>query len=678
MSHKRKKSFGKNTPPNAAPLSNDTLLDLLENMILIRRFEQRAKQLFEEGKLRGTAHPCVGQEAVAVGACAALDPNDYIVSHHRGHGHCVARGASIDRMMAELLGRDDGYCRGLGGSMHIAALDLNILGANGIVGAGMGLGTGAALSAHLRQSDQVVLIFFGDGASNEGIFHESLNLAAVKRLPVIFLCENNQYGLTTSIHDSTAGANISARAAGYDVPGVQIDGNDVEVVYKTVLNATHRARQGQGPTLIEALTYRWEDHSMRASFSAYRAEDEVRQWQNKDPIDRVAKSLLEKGLLSFEALDKIKLKVNDAIEEAVVFAERSAEPSAELFETCVYAPFSSPPEPGESKANGRSLTYTEALREAMSQQMEQDPSVFVIGEDVGKTGGIFGVTRGLRDQFGSNRLLDTPISEGVIAGAGVGAAITGMRPIVEVQIFDFVTLMMDMIANQAAKFRFMLGGQPTVPIVFRGPQGGGLCLAAQHSQSLEAWFTHIPGLVVVAPSTPYDAKGLLAASIQNDNPVVFLEHKRLYLAQPGPVPEDPYLIPLGKADIKKPGKDVTVVATLYMVDVALSAAQRLSQEGIDVEVIDPRTLNPLDLDTILTSVRKTNRLVVAHEACVRGGFGAEVAAQVQEKGFDYLDAPIARVGALDAPIPYNHHLEGLVIPGQEQIIEAVRSVCYRF
>ncbi len=429
--------------------------------------------------------------------------------------------------------------------------------------------------------------------------------------------------------------------------------------------------------MIEALTYRWEDHSMRASFSAYRTEDEVREWQNKDPIDRLAKSLIEKGLLSSEDLDKIKLKVNDAIEEAVAFAEKSAEPSAELFETCVYAPFSSPPEPGESKANGRSLTYTEALREAISQQMEQDPSVFVIGEDVGKTGGIFGVTRGLRDRFDSNRLLDTPISEGVIAGAGVGAAITGMRPIVEVQIFDFVTLMMDMIANQAAKFRFMLGGQPTVPVVFRGPLGGGLRLAAQHSQSLEAWFTHIPGLIVVAPSTPYDAKGLLAASIQNDNPVVFLEHKRLYLAEPGPVPEDPYLIPLGKADIKKTGKDVTVVATLYMVDVALSAAQRLSQEGIDVEVIDPRTLNPLDLDTILTSVRKTNRLVVVHEACVRGGFGAEVAAQVQEKGFDYLDAPIARVGAMDAPIPYNHQLEGLVIPEQEQIIEAVRSVCYR-
>ena len=259
----------------------------------------------------------------------------------------------------------------------------------------------------------------------------------------------------------------------------------------------------------------------------------------------------------------------------------------------------------------------------------------------------------------------------------MGAAITGMRPIVEIQIFDFVTLMMDMIANQAAKFRFMLGGQPTVPIVFRGPQGGGLRLAAQHSQSLEAWFTHIPGLIVVAPSTPYDAKGLLAASIQNDNPVVFLEHKRLYLAEPGPVPEDPYLIPLGKADIKKTGKDVTVVATLYMVEIALSAAQRLSQEGIDVEVIDPRTLNPLHMETILTSVRKTNRLVVVHEACVRGGFGAEVAAQVQEKGFDYLDAPIARVGAMDAPIPYNHQLEGLVIPGQEQIIEAVRSVCYR-
>jgi len=442
MSQKKKRDKGEIAPLVRVPLDTGTLSTFLESMILIRRFEQRAKELFQEGKLKGTAHPCIGQEAVAVGACAALEPSDYIVSHHRGHGHCLARGASIDRMMAELLGRDSGYCRGLGGSMHIAALELNILGANGIVGAGMGLGTGAALSAHLRQSGQIVLIFFGDGASNEGIFHESLNLAAVKRLPVIFLCENNQYGLPTSIHDATAGADVSARAAGYDIPGVRVDGNDVMAVYEAVLTATHRARQGAGPTLIEALTYRWEDHSMRASLSSYRTQDEVRQWQSRDPIERLAKELLKKGGLSSDDMDKIALRVDDAIERAVSFAEGSAEPSIDLLQTCVYAPFSSVSEPGETKTNGR-------------------------------------------------------------------------------------------------------------------------------------------------------------------------------------------------------------------------------------------TLNPLDEETILASVRKTNRLVVAHEACMRGGFGAEVAALVQDKAFDHLDAPIARVAAPDTPIPYNHHLESLIIPGQNHIIEAVRSVCYR-
>jgi 2-oxoisovalerate dehydrogenase E1 component len=677
MGSKKKKDSVRSGPKIRTPLSRDRLSNLLEGMILIRFFEKRAKGLFQEGKLKGTAHPCIGQEAIAVGSCAALDPKDYIVSNHRGHGHCLARGASIPHMMAELLGRDGGYCRGLGGSMHIAALELNILGANGIVGAGMGLGTGAALSAHLRHSGQIALIIFGDGASNEGIFHESLNLAALWRLPAVFLCENNQYGLTTSIHESTAGADVSARAAGYGIPGVRIDGNDVMAVYEAVMKAGHRARRGLGPTLIEALTYRWEDHSMRANLPPYRTENEIRQWQSKDPIARLAEDLLEKGLLSLDDIDRIKLRAKEELERAVSFAEGSAEPSADLLQTCVYAPFSSVSEPGEASAGGRTLTYIEALREAMEQEMERDSSVFIIGEDVGKTGGIFGVTRGLRDRFGPSRLLDTPISEGAIAGAGVGAAITGMRPIVEVQIFDFVTLMMDMIANQAAKFRFMLGGRPTVPIVFRGPQGGGVSLSAQHSQSLEAWFTHVPRLVVVAPSTPYDAKGLLASSIRDDNPIVFIEHKLLYLGQPGPVPEEPYLIPLGKADIKKTGRDVTVLATMHMVGVALTAALRLEEEGISVEVIDPRSLKPLDEEAILASVRKTNRLIVAHEACMWGGFGAEVAALVQEKAFDHLDAPIVRVAAADVPIPYNRQLESLVIPGQRQIMEAVRSVCYR-
>jgi 2-oxoisovalerate dehydrogenase E1 component len=303
--------------------------------------------------------------------------------------------------------------------------------------------------------------------------------------------------------------------------------------------------------------------------------------------------------------------------------------------------------------------------------------VFVIGEDVGKIGGIFGCTRGLIEKHGAARLRDTPISEGAIANFAVGAAITGMRPIVEIQLFDFVTLMMDAIVNQAAKFRFMLGGAPKVPIVFRGPQGGGIRLGAQHSQSLEAWFCHVPGLTVIAPSNPYDAKGLLAAAIRDDNPVVFLEHKLLYVQSKGLVPETPYALPIGKADVKRAGKDVTLVATMAMVAPALAAARDLARDGIEVEVIDPRTLRPLDEETILASVRKTNRLVIVHEGWKRFGFGAELAAAVMEHAFDWLDAPVERVGMRDVPMPYNDTLERAVIPSQADIVAACRKVLYR-
>jgi len=296
-----------------------------------------------------------------------------------------------------------------------------------------------------------------------------------------------------------------------------------------------------------------------------------------------------------------------------------------------------------------------------------------MGEDVGLIGGIFGVTRGLRERFGEDRVRDTPISEATFVGAGVGAAIAGLRPVVEIQIFDFVALTMDQLVNQAAKFRYMLGGRPTVPLVIRGPQGGGIRLAAQHSQSLEAWFAHVPGLVVVAPATPYDAKGLLVSAIRDDNPVIFLEHKALY-ATKGAVPEAPYAIPLGKADVKRAGTDVTLVATQAMVSRALAAAGDLEKDGVSVEVIDPRTLVPLDEATILASVARTGRLVIAHEAVKRGGWGAELAALVAEHALDVLDAPIVRVAARNVPMPYNDSLERATIPSQQDIAAALRSV----
>jgi len=660
-------------PSSPARLNDeDLLLGFFTTMIRIRRFDERARELFLEGHVKGTAHSYVGQEAVAAGACAALDEGDFVVSHHRGHGHCIAKGARLDRMMAELFGRSTGYCGGLGGSMHIAALDLNILGANGIVGAGVGIATGAGLSAKLRNDGTVGIAFFGDGSVNEGSFHEALNMAGLWRLPIVYVCENNQYGLSASVSESSAVPQLSRRAASYGIPGVTIDGNDVEAVYTAVLEAVGRARRGEGPTFIEALTYRWGDHSMRGNLPRYRTHDEEHAWITRDPIPHLERVLTGRGV-PLEALRSIREAAEQELSEAEAFAKSSPEPDASVLESSVYAPHVAarePDTPGE-----REIGFVQALNEALHQEMESDERVVLLGEDVGKIGGIFGVSTGLLDRFGPDRVRDTPISEAGIAGLGVGAALTGMRPVIEVQFFDFVTLMMDMIVNQAAKLRFMLGGSATVPLVVRGPQGAGIRMAAQHSQCLETWFTHVPGLIVAAPSTPYDAKGLLATAIRDDNPVVFLEHKLLYLTGKGPVPEGSYAIPFGKAAVRRRGKDITIVATQAMVPRAITAANDLARDGIDAEVLDPRTLWPLDEDAILTSVRKTHRLVIAHEAPVQHGFGAELAAVVQEQAFDWLDAPIARVGAPRVPMPYNDALERHVIPSAQRIAEAARRSC---
>jgi len=661
---------GNSFEPAAHP-SAKVLARLFATMFRIRRFEETASELFKKGVIKGTAHSYAGEEAIAAGTCAHLNVDDYVGSYHRGHGHCIAKGARLDRMMAELMGKSTGYCRGLGGSMHIADLELNILGANGIVGATMPLGAGAALAARLRKTSQVSVAFFGDGGANQGVFHEALNLAAVWRLPMIFVCENNQYALNTAFQQTTSVPQIADRASAYGVPGKTIDGNDAVEVYQVVGEAIARARRGEGPSLIEAMTWRWGPHSMRANLREPRTEADMAAWKARDPLLRLEERMAA-AQISPEEVAAIKAGVEREVETAIAFGTQSPDPTPEILDTAVYAPHQAPTEPKDR--GERQLTYTEALNEALDQEMQQDPRVFILGEDIAETGGIFQVTKGLLGKYGPERVRDTPISEATFCGAAVGAAIAGLRPIVEIQIFDFVTQMMDMIVNQAAKFRFMNGGAAKVPVVIRGPQGGGIRLAAQHSQSLEAWFAHVPGLVVVAPSNPYDAKGLLISAIQDDNPVMFLEHKMLYLSERGFVPREPYAIPIGRADVKREGSDITVVATQAMVAKALSAAAVLKQEGISVEVIDPRTIRPLDEETILTSVRKTHRLVVAHEACMSGGFGAEVAARITERAFKDLHAPVCRVAARDTPMPFNDKLETAVIPSRDAIMSAVRSV----
>ena len=641
-------------------------------MLLIRVFEERAAELFQQGVIFGTAHSCVGQEAIAVGAAGVMRETDYLVGHHRSHGHLIAAGADMHRMMAEMFGKRTGYCKGLGGSMHIADLSLDILGCNGIVGAGLPHACGAALTATLRGTGQATVAYFGDGAAGQGAAHEAMNLAATWKLPVVFICENNQFALSADWRTQRAVEDLADRAVGYGMPGEVVDGNDLLAVEDAVARALDLARAGGGPTLLEMKTFRRMQHSMRANLPDVRDMAVVEEWEMKDPLPRFAAYLRSVGELDDERAASIERDVAAEVEAAIETALADEDASPDDLMPAVFGPHRSYPEPPEP--GGRELGFVAAIREALGLELEADPDVIVIGEDIGRVGGLFRATEGLYEKYGAARIRDTPLTESGFVGCGIGAALTGLRPVVELQFSDFAGVAFDQILNQAAKLRFMMGGTPKVPIVLRMVSGGGLRLGAQHSQSLEALFAHIPGLVVVMPSNPFDAKGLLAAAIQDDNPVIFLEQKLLFFGDPVPVPEERYAIELGRARVVRAGTDVTIVALGAMIPHALRVARDLEPEGVNVEVVDPRTLVPLDTDTIAASVAKTHRVVVAHEAVQFGGFGAEVAAHIAEHSFWELDAPVARVGAPSHPMPYQKDLELATLPGPAELTRAVRSL----
>jgi pyruvate/2-oxoglutarate/acetoin dehydrogenase E1 component len=453
-------------------------------------------------------------------------------------------------------------------------------------------------------------------------------------------------------------------------------------VRKAVEKAAGRARSGLGPTLIECMTYRWYGHS-HSDPRAYRTREEEAEWKARDPIKKMGGELTLLGMLDETELENLEDFVQSKMDEAMRFSEASPEPDPTELETDVFAPskFTQNDVDAELKLrervrtdqNMRQISYAQALVEAVREEMDKDPRVFVMGEDVGLYGGAYGATRGLWEEFGDQRVIDTPISEATIGGAAVGAAMAGARPVAEIMYVDFTPLAMDQIANQGAKNRYMFGGKTAVPMVLRTEGGAGRAIAAHHSQSLESLWTHFPGIYVVMPSTPYDAKGLLKAAIRDDNPVMFIEHKMLY-KEKGPVPEEDYVIPFGVADIKRLGKDVTLVTYSRMVLRALEAAETLSQEGIDVEVIDLRTLKPLDVDTVIRSIKKTGRFVGVTESYENTSFINEVMVQINDLAFDWLDAPMVRVAARNVPVPRAEILEDLAIPNVKRIAEACRKV----
>jgi len=660
-------------------LDQSTLIELYRTMRLIRQCEEQLARAHQQGLIHGACHTYVGQEAIAAGVGAHLKPNDAVFSTHRGHGHALAKGLAPRELMAELYGRQTGCSRGRGGSMHLFAPEIGLMGTSGIVGPCILQAAGAGYSFQILKTDQVAVAFFGDGAVNNGAFHEGLNLAGVWKLPVLFVCENNQFATEVPFTSSAACPEVGRRGALYGMPGVTVDGNDVLAVYEAAAEAMRRARAGEGPTLLECRTYRTRAHAEGMGDFSYRTREDVEAWRQRCPIQSLRERICPAGSSTAESgkpvtcqLDAVDEEVLALVTDAQQFAESSLPPEASSATNHVYAtpktPVAAPPTLGQ-----REITYTKATWEALSHEMERNGRIFVLGEGIGKRGGNFRTTEGLYDKYGERRLRDTPIAERGFVGLAGGAAMTGTRPIVDFMFADFVLDAVGEIVNQIAKIQFMSSGRIRMPILLRGCIGIGHSAATHHSGSYYSMYGHFPGLRVVVPSTPYDAKGLLTHALRCDDPVLFLEHREV-LGLKGPVPEESYEIEFGRAAVVRAGTDVTVVALAHMVPKSLEAAGQLAERGVSVELIDPRTVSPLDADTVLQSVGKTGRLLIVDETFAPFGVGAEIAAHAADRGFNDLDAPIRRLNGAFSPTPYAPELEAAVVPGVAAIVAAIESL----
>jgi 2-oxoisovalerate dehydrogenase E1 component len=726
----------------AKRLTKAQALDLYEDMLMVREVEDMIVRLRSGAyepiptfNYRGPTHVSIGQEGTAVGACSALRLLDKITSTHRGHGDSMAKGSVAIRQMneatllsrvpgsakkgadlleevledhvyrtiAELFGKEDGYCKGRGGGMHIADFRIGHLGANAIVGGGVPIATGAAMAMRYQHSDGVICCFAGDGAYANGVVLEALNWAAQVQwtnhlakdhkfgLPIIFLVQNNQYGMTGRAEDEVMGVkNLARRAAGFadnNMHAEIVNGMDILAVRDAVTRAAELCRKGAGPVLLEVNTYRYYGHSLGDPRMEYRTKDEETAWRAIDAIESFKKQLLDaKTATEAEVAAREKL-VRDRNARAAVRAANAADPAAEDVLKFMYTDTKVDVVPAEfqkvklikadaakvKRDKDGKINYRDAIKEGMVEEMVRDNRVIIYGEDVAEYGNAFKLTKGMLEMFGRDRVFNSPISEACICGTAVGAAMAGLRPVAELMYMDFALMASDQISNQAAKWHYMSGAQTKVPLVIRASVGGGKGYGGQHSQTLESMFAHIPGMYVVYPATAYDAKGLIKASIRDDNPVMFVESQLLY-AEKGVVPETDYVIPIGVADVKREGKDITFVGWGPAILDALKAAEKLAAEGISAEVVDIRTLVPLDIETILRSVAKTGKCVVVSQAVHIGSFTGEIASTIMEKAFDELDAPVIRVGARNGIAPQSHILEAAFLPNANDIVAAAKQI----
>jgi 2-oxoisovalerate dehydrogenase E1 component len=662
----------------------EVLKAIYGQMARIRAVDKAVQAGLSAGKFQFTYWPMTGQECIPATISQLITARDYMVTTYRGIHDQVAKGVDLYGMFAEALGRQDGLNKGKGGSPHISDPTSGSMVTTAIVGAGAPIANGLAISAKERGEDRVTIVNFGDGATSIGSVHEAMNLAGAWKLPVIFLCQNNQWGEYTEIPTYTASPNFYGRAEALGFRGVQLDGNDPAAFHAGMKDVIDYVRAGKGPVFVEALTYRLGPHAgVGDNYNA--AKEVLAAAKERAPLEKTRALLIDAGICSEDELAAVeaaaKTEVDDAISRAL---ESPATPVSETLidvfadATCVPKRGSYPLRAAEGDHAGptETMTMVQAICSAQGLAMDANPEVFILGEDVGDPqGGVFGTNKGLQTKHGDRRVRPTPIAESAILGAAIGSSIAGMSPIAEIMFVDFFGVCLDQLANHAAKQRYMSGAATHAPMVVRVQLGGGMGgFGAQHSQSLETWLTHIPGIKVLYPSNPVDAKGMLLSAIDDPDPVVVMESMMLLYTQKDEVPTGDYRVPLGVAKVKREGTDVTLISYGWELLNCMAAAEELAKEGISVEVIDLRSLVPIDYARVLASAKKTGRAVVVHAAVEFCGFGAEICSTINEELFGQLKAPAVRLGAEYAPMAYSNTIEMNQVPNAAAIIARVRDI----
>jgi 2-oxoisovalerate dehydrogenase E1 component len=634
-------------------LSDDELIRIYRALVLPRMIEEKMLVLLRQGKV-SKWFSGIGQEAIAVGATLALDPGEWVMPLHRNLGVFTTRGMSLEKLFRQWEGQASGFSKGRERSFHFGSVEHHICGMISHLGPQLGVADGTALAHQLNKEGKVSLAFSGEGGTSEGDFHEALNLASVWNLPVIFLVENNGYALSTPTIEQFRCASLADKARGYGMEGVQIDGNNVLTVYDTIKGIREYCIRERRPYLVECMTFRMRGHE-EASGTKYVPHELLEYWETQDPIQQYESFLLKSGVLDANWIAKIRAVWKEYIDSELKDADKPSGmslPGVEEELRDVYAP--SPVRSGWITYPPREdIRFVDAIHEGLDEAMKANHNLVLMGQDIAEYGGVFKVTEGFLEKYGKERVRNTPLCESAILGAALGLSLEGYKSVVEMQFADFVSCGFNQIVNNLAKIHYRWG--QSAQVVVRLPTGAGVGAGPFHSQSTEAWFTHVPGLKVVYPATPYDAKGLLMSAIDDTNPVLFFEHKALYRSVSGKVPSVSYHIPIGKAVSVRSGTDVSIITYGMGVHWALEFASTHASASIDI--LDLRTLLPLDYEAIRAAVARTGKALVLHEDTLTGGIGAEVAAWIGEHCFDLLDAPVLRCASLDTPVPFNTALE---------------------